>query len=99
MYLELRNALSSGDTIMTYQRTNGSMIDFVIVHADQTLTVIDVSMTDSVAIPKSFHAFHVTYGHRVRQYVKSTPLVITHTYYHDISYQTIPHFFIRNILR
>jgi predicted AAA+ superfamily ATPase len=103
VYLELRYVLPDGDTIMTYKRTNGSVIDFVIVHTDETLTVIAVCMTDSICVPKAFHAFHITYGHRVRQYIKTTHLTYHRGIYQSenassIPYITIPHFFIKNVL-
>ena len=74
IYTELSKYIAPDDRIMTYKKINNSDIDFVILHSDESITPIVISQHNTASIPKIYHSFHENYQHRIRRYIKTTPL-------------------------
>lgn len=84
---------------MTYKKVNNSSIDFVIVHADGSLTPIMVSEKNTTTTPKIYANFFDLYGDRIRRCIKTTPLVLHKDMYRGKEFFCVPHFMISKIVR
>ena len=83
---------------MTYQKINNSRIDFIIEHEDGMLSVVFVSDSNTNKPPKVFKGFHERYGHRVKRYIKTTPLLAYQGTIYDKEFFCLPHFMIQSLL-
>ncbi len=95
---EIMKYITDGDQCMTYKKINNSLIDFIILHKDNTITPIIVSESNTNKAPKVYQGFHAQYGHRIRRYIKTTPLLAQRTYYKDKELICTPHFMIKTAL-
>lgn len=95
IYAEIIKWLPQDNQCMTYQKINNSSIDFIIIHADNTITAIIVSDSNTDKAPKVFKGFHQQYGDRVKQYIKTTPLIAQRWTYNDTPFICVPHFMIK----
>lgn len=98
IYNEIVKWISENDKCMTYQKTNNSRIDFIIEHADGMLSVVFVSDSNSIKPPKIFKGFHNKYGHRVKRYIKTTPLLAHKDILFEKDFFCVPHFMIHSLL-
>lgn len=96
---EIIKHLSQWDRLMTYKKVNNSSIDFVIVHADGSLTPIMVSEKNTTTTPKIYANFFDLYGDRIRRCIKTTPLVLHKDMYRGKEFFCVPHFMISKIVR
>lgn len=94
IYSEITKILPQWDICMTYQKINNSTIDFIILHNDNTITPIVVSESNTEKAPKVLKWFHTQYGERVRQYIKTTPLLAKKTTYQNKKLICVPYFMI-----
>lgn len=95
---EIYKYISDTDQCMTYQKINNSAIDFIIVHEDNTITPIVITESNTNKPPKVLKWFHQHYGHRIRRYIKTTPLHAERTAYYDKELLCVPHFMIKTVL-
>lgn len=95
---EIIKYLPYGDRLMTYKKINNSSIDFIIVHADGTLTPISVSEKNTSTIPKVYNGFRELYGDRIRSYIKTTPLLAQRGQFGNKEFICVPHFMISKAL-
>jgi DNA-binding sugar fermentation-stimulating protein len=95
---EIIKHLAPDEQLMTYKKVNNSSIDFVIVHADSTLTPIMVSERNTSTAPKIYASFFEHYGHRIRRCIKTTPLLLHKGSYRDKEFFCVPHFMISKIV-
>ena len=95
---EICKYITETDICMTYKKINNSIVDFVIFHADNTITPIIVTESNTNKAPKVLKWFDTQYGHRIRRYIKTTPLYAERTTYHDKELLCIPHFMIKTVL-
>lgn len=98
IYGEISKSLQEGEICMTYQKINNSTIDFIIIHEDDSITPIIVSDSNTNTPPKVLRWFHQQYGHRVRSYIKTTPLTVAKVPFYDKTLVCIPHFMISKAL-
>ena len=92
--IELLQHIASDDVLMTYKKINNSAIDFVISHSDGTLTPIMVSDKNTTTVPKIYNNFSEYYGHRIRRYIKATPLLAGQSIYREKDFVCVPYFMI-----
>ena len=98
VYNEIVKNLWEHEQCFTYQKINNSKIDFIIQHEDGTLTPIIVSESNTNKPAKIFKWFHKVYGDRVRQYIKTTPLLAYQWATLDRKFLCIPHFMIQTVV-
>lgn len=98
VYNEITKSISPHEEPYTYQKINNSRIDFIIEHEDSMITVIFVSDSNTNKPPKVFKGFHEKYGHRVKRYIKTTPLLAYKGKLFNKEFICIPHFMIHSIL-
>lgn len=91
VYNEVLKHMDQTDKLHSYQKVNMSSIDFLIIHADESITPIIVSERNSPAIPKIYHSFADKYGSRVRRYVKTTLSSYSKGTHKDTDYICLPH--------
>jgi len=95
---EIYKYISDTDQCMTYQKINNSTIDFIILHEDNSITPIVITESNTKKAPKVLKSFHEHYGHRIRRYIKTTPLYAQRTSYCDKELLCVPHFMIKTVL-
>ncbi len=98
IYNEIAKNITHKEHCYTYQKINNSRIDFIVEHEDKTLSVIFVSDSNTEKPPKVFKWFHERYGHRIRKYIKTTPLLAYKWEFFDKEFICIPHFMIHTVL-
>ena len=98
VYNEITKDLPNGAACLTYQKINNSKIDFIIRHEDDTITPVFVSESNTNKPPKIFKGFHEKYGHRVRKYIKTTPLLAQKGEIFGKEFDCVPHFMIHSVV-
>lgn len=98
VYNEISKSISNKEQCSTYQKINNSKIDFIIEHSDGTITPVFVSESNTNKPPKIFKGFHQRYGHRVRKYIKTTPLLAYKGEIFNKEFYCLPHFMIHSAL-
>lgn len=99
IYNEIIKHINPQDNLYSYQKVNMSSIDFVIIHADETITPIIVSERNSPATPKIYHSFADKYGYKVRRYIKTTLSSYNKWTHADKDFICLPHALIGDLIK
>lgn len=75
-YLELvKNKKLFSDEIKTYNKLNGSEIDFIYCYREWGVVPIEIKLKNNDIIPKIFYSFEKDYHSQIKYFIRTT----THT--------------------
>lgn len=90
-YLELlKNKNMFADEIKTYNKINGSEIDFVYCYKVWGIIPIEVKLKNKDVIPKIFTSFAIDYKEQIKYFIKTTTSLITKRKIENLDVEIIP---------
>jgi len=100
VFLELlKNKVLNSDEIKTYNKINGSEIDFIYQFREGGVIPIEVKINNKDIIPRIFSSFNDDYSDNIKFFTRTTTSLIWNRSLNTKQIKILPYFMINNILK